>query len=84
MGSVATWGVDEVDWSKEKAKWGGKDYSRAIWVRKGYWVEGGYVRGPDGSSQKIAEHLENPTRLGDAKAPKVKALKEEAADYVFG
>lgn len=52
--------MTELGWSKVKAKWAGKDYSRAIWVREGFWVERGNVRGPDGYSQPIREHLNDP------------------------
>jgi len=52
--------MTELGWSKVKAKWDGKEYSRAIWVRESFWVERGNVRGPNGYSQPITEHLHNP------------------------
>ncbi|HKL46926.1 MAG TPA: primase-helicase family protein [Roseovarius sp.] len=52
--------MTELGWSKCKAKWDGKDYVRAIWVREGFWIERGKVRGPDGYSQAIAQHLHDP------------------------
>ncbi|SDJ38977.1 hypothetical protein SAMN05421850_1201 [Lutimaribacter saemankumensis] len=52
--------MTELGWSKFKAKWDGKDYVRAIWVREGFWIERGSVRGPRGYSQSITEHLTTP------------------------
>ncbi|WP_135505214.1 primase-helicase family protein [Roseovarius aestuariivivens] len=52
--------MTELGWSKIKAKWDGKDYALAIWVREGFWIERGKVRGPDGYSQLIAEHIADP------------------------
>jgi hypothetical protein len=47
-------------WEKVQAKWGGKDYSRALWVDRGYWVDRGKLRGPNGYAQPLGEHLEKP------------------------
>ena len=35
-------------WEALDAKWGGADYRRKIWTRKGYFLEGGKLKGPDG------------------------------------
>lgn len=63
--------MTELGWSKSKVKWDGRDYSRAIWVREGFWVERGDVRGPGGYSQPIAEHLIAPRRDAAAQAKAV-------------
>lgn len=52
--------MTELGWSKFKVKWDGRDYARAIWVKEGFWINRGNVRGPDGYSQSISEHLEDP------------------------
>lgn len=38
-------------WEALDAKWGGADYRRKIWTRKGYYLEGGRLKGPDGWEQ---------------------------------
>jgi hypothetical protein len=52
--------MTKLGWSKVQAKWGGKDYSRALWIDRGYWVDRGTLRGPDGYSQPLAAHMERP------------------------
>jgi len=54
--------MSKLGWQKCKVKWGGKDYSRAIWVDRGYWVDRGVLKGPDGYSQPLTDHVEAPTR----------------------
>ena len=49
--------MTELRWYRTKAKWGGKDYSRAIWVREGACVNQGKIVKPDDSSCSLAEHL---------------------------
>jgi hypothetical protein len=49
--------MTDLGWTKQKAKWGGVDYSRAIWVRPECRVDGGSVIAPDGRSEKLADHL---------------------------
>ena len=39
--------MPDLGWQLKKAKWGGKDYARAIWVRPGYSVHRANVTGPD-------------------------------------
>jgi hypothetical protein len=51
--------MSELGWSKTSVKWGGADYVRALWVRPGYSVEGGRLRGEDGSNISLTEHLES-------------------------
>ena len=45
-------------WTKSKVKWGGVDYSRAIWMRPGFTVDRGKLHAPDGTSEAIAKHLD--------------------------
>ncbi len=47
----------EIGWAKSKVKWGGVDYSRAIWVRPDFTVDGGRLRGTDGYDEQIDQHL---------------------------
>jgi hypothetical protein len=54
--------MTKLGWYKASAKWGGKDYSRSIWVDNGYWVDRGILRGPKDYSQSLAEHLDKPAR----------------------
>lgn len=50
--------LSELGWTKVMRKWGGIDYSRALWVRPGYVVEGGLITGPEGRSEKLADHVD--------------------------
>ena len=52
--------MDELNWSKRTAKWGGKDYSRAIWVKDGYAVHRGRVKGPDGYDYRVDDQPKTP------------------------
>ena len=45
-------------WSKSKVKWGGVDYSRAIWMRPGFTMDRGKLHGPDGTSEAVSQHLD--------------------------
>ena len=56
--------MTRLGWSKTSAKWGGKDYSRALWVDSGYWIERGTVRGPGG----IRAAPDRASRKGDTGA----------------
>ena len=49
--------MSKLGWSKLKAKWGGKDYSRAIWVEDKCWIQHGKIKGPDGYSDDLANHV---------------------------
>ncbi len=49
--------MTEIGWSKDKVKWGGREYSKAIWVEKGYWAENGRLNGPDDFQEALTEHL---------------------------
>ncbi|MCU0900831.1 MAG: DUF5906 domain-containing protein [Cypionkella sp.] len=40
--------MSDLGWTKCSVKWGGVDYGRQVWVRPGYLVERGRVKGPDG------------------------------------
>lgn len=55
-------------WEARDAKWGGKDYQRKIWTRKGYYLEGGKLKGPGGWQQDTENEgfpkLENTQSLG--------------------
>ncbi|MXQ09549.1 hypothetical protein GQ651_17015 [Alphaproteobacteria bacterium GH1-50] len=57
--------MTKLGWRKAEAKWGGKDYRRTIWVDEGFWIERGEIKGPDGYSQNLAEHLRKPDLLED-------------------
>ncbi|WP_338550531.1 primase-helicase family protein [Roseovarius phycicola] len=71
--------MTELGWSKFNVKWDGKDYGRDIWVSEGYRVEGGKVKGPDGYSQSIGEHLARPLRSADDRI-----TQEERVDPLMG
>ena len=45
--------LPDLGWQLEKAKWGGKDYARSIWVKPGYSVHRGRVTGSDGYDYAI-------------------------------
>lgn len=45
--------MPELGWTKVKAKWGGRDHARALWVKTGYVIDRGRVRGPDGFDHLI-------------------------------
>ena len=47
--------MSELGWRKEKVKWGGVDYARAIWIKPGYTVENGHVFGLGGNGKKIKD-----------------------------
>jgi hypothetical protein len=49
--------MSELGWSKQKVKWGGIDYGRAIWVRPGYSIESGNIFAEDGSRESLVDHL---------------------------
>lgn len=50
--------MDELEWHKTKVKWGGKDYSRAIWVRPGYSIDRGKIYGPDFPTESVSDYLQ--------------------------
>lgn len=37
----------DLGWVNKDAKWGGKDYRRMLWLKKGYSLKGGVISGPD-------------------------------------
>lgn len=45
--------MPDLGWQLEKAKWGGRDYARSIWVKPGYSVHRGRVTGSDGYDYAI-------------------------------
>lgn len=47
--------MTELGWRKHKAKWGGKDYARAIWLRPGASLDRGKLVAADGSTGRIYE-----------------------------
>jgi hypothetical protein len=47
--------MNDLGWSKGKAKWGGRDYARAIWTRPEYTVDGGKLYGPGHDGTPLAE-----------------------------
>ncbi|NNF05442.1 MAG: hypothetical protein HKN21_01650 [Candidatus Eisenbacteria bacterium] len=52
--------MTKLGWSKQKAKWGGADYSRSVWIEDGYWIDRGVLMGPEDYSQRLADHFEEP------------------------
>lgn len=44
-------------WVRYQAKFGGKDYNRAIWVKSPYALDRGQIVGPDGSKQAVCDVL---------------------------
>jgi hypothetical protein len=49
--------MTELRWHRTKAKWGGKDFTRAIWVKEGSCVRQGRIVKPDRTSVSLVEHL---------------------------
>lgn len=49
--------MTELGWRRYKAKYAGKDYSRAIWVKSPYALDRGQIIGPDGSKQAVCDVL---------------------------
>jgi Family of unknown function (DUF5906) len=47
--------MNELGWRPERAKWGGKDYARAVWVHPDYQVAQGRVTGPDGYDEPVSQ-----------------------------
>lgn len=50
--------MTELGWSKDKVKWGGRDYAKAVWIEKGYWADRGKLKGPKGYEVDLSEHLQ--------------------------
>lgn len=50
--------MPEMGFVQDSVKWGGKDYSRKIWVRQGCSVYRGILTLADGQQYDLAEHLE--------------------------
>ena len=47
--------MSELGWRPEKAKWGGIDYARAVWVHPDYQVARGRITGPDGYDEPVSQ-----------------------------
>lgn len=47
--------MTELKWHRYQAKYGGKDYARAIWVKAPYALDRGQIIGPDGSKQAVCD-----------------------------
>lgn len=45
--------MPELGWRQEKAKWGGVDHARVLWVHPDFHVAGGRVKGPDGYDEPV-------------------------------
>ena len=58
--------MSELAWTKARAKWGGVDYARAIWLRPGFSVEGGKLIGEDGTVTRVADHLAASAKRAEA------------------
>ncbi len=50
--------MTELGWSKDKVKWGGRDFAKAVGIEKGYWADRGKLKGPEGYEVDLAEHLQ--------------------------
>lgn len=49
--------MSDLGWTRYQVKWGGKDYTRAIWVKSAYGIDRGNIIGPDGSKQAVGDVL---------------------------
>ena len=49
--------MTEIGWSKDKVKWGGREFAKVIWVQDGYCADRGKLKGPDGFEEDLAEHF---------------------------
>lgn len=49
--------MTDLGWSKVAVKWGGVDYARQLWVRPGYIVDRGRLKGPEGFDEALVKHL---------------------------
>lgn len=49
--------MTNLGWKRYQVKWGGKDYTRAIWVSSLCGIDRGNLIGPDGSKQAICDVL---------------------------
>jgi hypothetical protein len=55
----------DLEWHKAKVKWGGKDFSRAIWVKPGFAVDRGKIHGPDFQTESVGDYLERHDLTAD-------------------
>lgn len=49
--------MSDLKWNRYQAKYGGKDYARAIWVKEPYALDRGQIIGPDGSKHAVCDVL---------------------------
>lgn len=49
--------MTSLGWRRYQAKYGGKDYARAFWVKEPYALDRGQIIGPDGSKQAVCDVL---------------------------
>ena len=47
----------ELGWTRYDAKWGGRDYTMAIWVAPDHILDRGNIIGPDGTRQAVCDVL---------------------------
>lgn len=47
----------ELGWTSYNVKWGGADYSRVIWAKKGYTITGGNVIDPEGKVEAVCDYF---------------------------
>lgn len=50
----------ELEWMPYKVKWGGIDYARVIWAKKGYTIVDGNLIDPDGNVEAVCDYLSHP------------------------
>lgn len=60
--------MSDLGWLKKKVKWGGKNFARAIWIKKGFNVANGNIYGPKGYAQELVKHFEASRVEGMTKA----------------
>jgi hypothetical protein len=49
--------MSELEWSRHDVKWGGKDYTRALWTAPDYGVDRGHIVGPNGFKKPVCDVL---------------------------
>ncbi|MDF1671593.1 MAG: DUF5906 domain-containing protein [Roseovarius sp.] len=49
--------MTELGWSKDKVKWGGRNFGKSLWVEKHYWADRGKLNGPEGFEEDLTKHF---------------------------
>ena len=53
--------MPSLKWKKQQVKWGGSDYTRALWLKEGFHARNGKVYGPTGENYPLTA----PVTLSD-------------------